>query len=219
MDKVVTAQEAVERIKDGSTIMIGGFGGHGSPHTVIDALVKKGAKNLTLICNDAGTPGFGAGALVANHQIKKMYVSILSPNPQAQEQLAAGELEVCLIPQGSLAEMIRAGGYGLGGVLTRTGIGTQVEEGKQKVTVKGETYLLEEPLKADVALIYASKGDRAGNAVYHGSARAHSPSMAAAADYTILEVGELKEVGEIHPDEIHTQSVLVGAVVEKGGKG
>ena len=148
-----------------------------------------------------------------------MYVSILSPNPQAQEQLAAGELEVCLIPQGSLAEMIRAGGYGLGGVLTRTGIGTQVEEGKQKVTVKGETYLLEEPLKADVALIYASKGDRAGNAVYHGSARAHSPSMAAAADYTILEVGELKEVGEIHPDEIHTQSVLVDAVVEKGGKG
>ena len=216
MDKVVSVEEAIKNIKDGDTIMIGGFGGNGSPHIVIDALIKKNVKNLTLICNDAGTLNFGAGKLFANKQIKKLYASIVGPNPEAVNMLASGEFECVLIPQGSLAEMIRAGGYGLGGILTKTGLGTLVEEGKQKVTIKGQEYLVEEALTADFALIYASKGDRAGNAKYFGSAHAHTPSMAAAAKYTILEIGELLEVGELRPEEIHTQQVLVDAVVVKG---
>lgn len=216
MDKVISVEQAIEQIKDGDTIMVGGFGGNGSPHTLIDALIKKNVKDLTLICNDAGTLNYGVGKLFANKQIKKLYASIVGPNPEAVNMLAKGEFECVLIPQGSLAEMIRAGGYGLGGILTKTGLGTLVEEGKQKIVINGEEYLVEEPLKADFALIYASKGDRAGNAKYHGSAHAHSPSMAAAAKYTILEVGELLEVGGLRPDEVQTQQVLVDAVVLKG---
>ena len=218
MDKVMSVEKALEPIKDGDTIMIGGFGGHGSPHYVIDALVKKNAQNLTLICNDSGKQNFGAGRLIANRQIKKVCSSIIGPNPESVQQHKEGFLEVELIPQGSLAEMIRAGGFGLGGILTKTGLGTLVAEGKQRVTIKGEEYLVEEALRADVALIFASKADRLGNAVYHGSSRAHTPSMAAAAKYTILEVAELVEVGEISPDEVDTQCVLVDAIVVKGGK-
>lgn len=216
MDKVISAEQAVEQIKDGATIMVGGFGGNGSPHTLIDALIKKNVKDLTLICNDAGTLNYGVGKLFANKQIKKLYASIVGPNPEAVNMLAKGEFECVLIPQGSLAEMIRAGGYGLGGILTKTGLGTLIEEGKQKILINGEEYLLEEALKADFALIFASKGDRAGNAKYYGSAHAHSPNMAAAAKHTILEVGELLEIGELRPEEIHTQQVLVDAVVLKG---
>ncbi len=218
MDKVVTSEQAIESIKDGDTIMIGGFGGNGSPHSLIDALVKKNVKDLILICNDAGTPDFGVAKLFANKQVKKLYTSIVGPNPDAVNRLAEGEFECVLIPQGSIAEMIRAGGYGLGGILTKTGLGTLIEEGKQKVIIKGEEYLLEEALKADFALIYASKGDCAGNAKYYGSAHAQSPSMAAAAKHTILEVGELLEIGELSPEEIHTQQVLIDAVVVKGGQ-
>lgn len=216
MNKVVSVEQAIEQIKDGDTIMVGGFGGNGSPHTLIDALVKKNIKNLTLICNDAGTPNYGVGKLFANKQISKLYASIVGPNPEAAGMLARGEFECILIPQGSLAEMIRAGGYGLGGIITKTGLGTLVEEGKQKITIDGEEYLIEKALKADFALIYASKADRAGNAKYLGSAHAHSPSMAAAAKYTILEVGELLEIGDLAPEEIHTQQVLVDAIVLKG---
>lgn len=217
MNKVVTVNDAINHIKDGDIIMIGGFGGNGSPHTVIEALVKKNIKNITLICNDTGTKNFGAGRLIANNQIKHAICSIIGPNPESVQQHADGSLEVTLYPQGSLAEMIRAGGYGLGGVITKTGLGTLVEEGKQKITINGEEYLVEEALQADYALIFASKADKAGNCVYYGSAHAHSPSMAAAAKYTILEVDELVEVGEIPPNQIHTQSVLIDAVVKSGG--
>lgn len=218
MDKVMSVEKAIEQIGDGSTIMIGGFGGHGSPHYVIEELVKKNTQNLTLICNDTGKPNFGAGRLIRTEQIKKVYASIIGPNPESCKQQAEGLIDVELIPQGSLAEMIRAGGYGLGGILTKTGLGTLVEEGKQKVVIKGEEYLVEEAIQADFALIFASKADRAGNAVYHGSSRAHSPSMAAAARYTILEVNQLVEVGEIAPDDVDTQSVLIDAIVVSGGK-
>lgn len=218
MEKVVSVQKAIEHIKDGDTIMIGGFGGYGAPHYVIEALVEKNVRNLTLICNDTGTPDFGAGRLFTNHQIKKVIASIIGPNPESGKQLEKGLIEVELIPQGSLAEMIRAGGYGLGGIITKTGLGTLVEQGKQKITVKGEEYLVEEAINADFALIYASKADRIGNAVYYGSSHAHSPSMAAAAKYTILEVGELVEAGELDPNEIVTQSVLVDAIVVTGGQ-
>jgi acetate CoA/acetoacetate CoA-transferase alpha subunit len=218
MEKIMSVEKAIENIKDGDTIMIGGFGGNGSPHYVIDALAKKGVKNLTLICNDAAQAGFGAGVLVRNEQIKKMYVSIIGPNPEAVKMYSEGKFEMVLVPQGSLAEMIRAGGYGLGGILTKTGLGTLVEEGKQKVTIKGEVYLLEEALQADFALIFASRVDRSGNASYHGSARAHSPSMAFAAKYTIVEAEEIVEVGGIDPNQVDTPCVLVDAIVQSGGK-
>ncbi|GAB6109457.1 CoA transferase subunit A [Fusibacter bizertensis] len=218
MNKVITVEQAIEKINDGATIMISGFGGNGAPHTLIEALVEKNVRDLTLICNDSGTLNFGAGRLFTNKQVKKVICSIIGPNPESVKQQAEGTLDVELYPQGSLAEMIRAAGYGLGGVLTKAGLGTLVEEGKQKVTVKGEEYLLETPLKAEFALIYASIGDVAGNCRYYGSAHAHAPSMAAAADYTILEVGELVELGEIEPQDIHTQQVLIDAVVVKGGK-
>lgn len=218
MDKVQSVEKAIENIKDGATIMVGGFGGNGSPHTVIEALVDKGVKDLTLICNDAGTINYGVGRLFANKQVKKLIASIIGPNPDAMKMLAEGEFEAVLVPQGSLAEMIRAGGYGLGGILTKTGLGTLIAEGKQVMTIKGEDYLVEEALKADVALVYASQVDRAGNAKYFGSAHAHSPSMAAAADYVIMEAGELVEVGDLRPEDIQTQQVLVDAVVLKGGQ-
>lgn len=218
MNKVVSIEKAIENIHDGATIMISGFGGNGAPHTVIDALVKKNVKDITLICNDSGTLDFGAGRLFTNHQVKKVICSIIGPNPESVKQHSAGTLEVELYPQGSLAEMIRSGGYGLGGVITKSGLGTLVEEGKQKITIKGEEYLVEEALKADFALIYASVADTVGNCTYYGSAHAHAPSMAAAAEFTILEVGNLVEVGELEPQEIHTQQVLVDAIVLRGGK-
>ena len=218
MDKVMSVEKAIEQIKDGASIMIGGFGGYGAPHYVIEALIKKNVQNLTLICNDTAQPNFGAGRLIRTRQIKKVRASIIGPNPESVQQLLEGYIEVELIPQGSLAERIRAGGYGLGGVLTKTGLGTEMEEGKQKVVVNGEEYLIEEAIKADFALIFASKADRAGNAAYHGSSRAHSPSMAMAAKYTILQVDKLVEVGEIEPDHVNTQGVLVDAIVVTGGK-
>lgn len=218
LNKVVSVEKAIEKIQDGATIMIGGFGGNGAPHTVIDALVKKNVRDLTLICNDSGTRDFGAGRLFTNKQVKKVICSIIGPNPESVKQHAEGTLEVELYPQGSLAEMIRAGGYGLGGVITKAGLGTLVEVGKQKVTIQGEEYLVEEPLKAEFALIYASIGDSAGNCRYYGSAHAHSPSMAAAADHTILEVGQLVDLGELDPHDIDTQQVLIDTVVVKGGK-
>lgn len=217
MEKIMTVEKAIEKIKDGDTVMIGGFGGNGSPHYVIDALAKKGVKNLTVICNDAGQAGFGSGVLVRNEQVRKMCVSIIGPNPEAVKNHSEGKFELELIPQGSLAEKIRAGGYGLGGVLTKTGIGTLVEEGKQKIVIKGEEYLLEEPLQADVALIFASKVDQSGNTAFYGSARAHSPSMAFAAKYTIVEAEEIVKVGELDPNDVHLPSVLVDAIVLTGG--
>ena len=218
MEKVMSVEKAIEKIKDGDTIMIGGFGGNGSPHYVIDALAKKGVKNLTLICNDAAQAGFGSGVLVRNGQISKMFVSIIGPNPEAVKMHSEGKFELNLIPQGSLAEMIRAGGYGLGGILTKTGLGTLVEEGKQKITIKGQEYLVEEALRADFALVFASRVDHSGNTAFYGSARAHSPSMAFAAKYTIVEAEEIVNVGDIDPNDVHLPCIIVDAIVKSGGK-
>lgn len=218
MDKVMSVEEAVLPIKSGCSIMIGGFGGQGSPHTVIDAVINAGADNLRLICNDAGTPNYGAGRFLREKRVKKLTASFIGPNPEAGEMLRDNEIEIELMPQGTLAEAIRAGGAGLGGVLTKTGLGTLVQEGKEVIAVDGVEYLLEPSIKADVALIYASKADRMGNVVYHGSSRAHSPSMATAADYVIVEVDEIVDVGVINPDDVHTQSIYINAVVLKGEK-
>lgn len=218
MDKVMSVQDAVKPIKSGQSIMIGGFGGLGSPHSVIDGVIATGATDLEIICNDGGTPNYGAGRFIAENRVKKLSASFIGPNPQVGEMFANNQIELELIPQGTLAESIRAGGSGLGGILTRTGLGTLVQEGKDTITIKGVEYLVEPAIKADVALIYASKADRMGNVVYHGSSRAHSPNMAMAADYVIVEVDEIVEIGDINPDDIHTQSIFIDAVVLKEAK-
>ncbi|MEH7108522.1 CoA transferase subunit A [Bacillus sp. JJ1764] len=216
MNKVVSLEEALSVVKNGQVIMVGGFAGTGSAEKIIDGLVEKGIKNLTLICNDTGLVDQGVGKMIVNKQFKKVIVSHIGTNPETGRQLQEGELEVELVPQGTLVERIRSGGYGLGGVLTKTGLGTLIEEGKQKVVVDGEEYLLEKPLKADVAIIFADKADKMGNLVYHGSKKSHSPLMASAAETTIVQVNEVVEIGELNPDAIETQCIFVDYVIEGG---
>lgn len=213
MDKIGTIEGAVATVKDGMTIMIGGFLGCGTPEKIVDALVAKGVKDLTLIANDTAMPDRGIGKLIVNRQFKKIVVSHIGTNPVTGKQMIAGELEVHLIPQGTLAERIRAGGAGLGGVLTPTGLGTVVEEGKQKVVVDGREYLLETPLKADVALLKAHKADRCGNLVYRRAARNFNPVMATAADKVVAEIEQLVENGEVDPDHVVTPGLFVDMLV------
>lgn len=162
MNKIVSIEQAIDQIKDGMTIMIGGFLGVGNPHKLIDALVEKGIKDLTIIANDTAFPEVGIGKLIVNKQVKKVIASHIGTNPETGNQMNSGETEVVLVPQGTLIEQIRAAGAGLGGVLTPTGIGTIVEEGKTKIEIDGKDYLLEKPLKADVALIFGSIVDKKG---------------------------------------------------------
>ncbi len=213
MDKVRTIEQAIAGVKDGMTVMIGGFLGCGTPEKIVDRLVARGVKGLTLIANDTATPEKGIGKMIVNRQFKRILVSHIGTNPITGKQMIAGELEVHLIPQGTLAERIRAGGAGLGGILTPTGLGTVVEEGKQKVTVNGAEYLLETPLKADVAFIKAHKADRRGNLVYRRAARNFNPVMATAADLVVAEVEHLVENGEIDPDQVVTPGVFVDMLV------
>lgn len=214
MNKVKTIAEACEYVQDGATVMIGGFLAVGTPEVLIDALVAKKVTGLTVIANDSGFPDRGIGKLVVNRQVKKLIASHVGTNPETGRQMNAGELEVVLTPQGTLAEQIRAGGAGLGGVLTPTGLGTVVENGKQKISLDGREYLIELPLKADVALIKAHKADRSGNLVYRRSARNFNPLMALAAEYVIAEVEEIVETGEIDPDEVMTPGILVDLIVQ-----
>lgn len=217
MNKLITIEQAIDFIKDGDTIFVGGFLGVGSPHKLIDALVKRGTKNLTLICNDTGFPEVGVGKLVVNKQFRKIIASHIGTNKETGRQMMEGETEVVLVPQGTLIEQIRAGGYGLGGVLTRTGFGTEVAKGKQIVQVDGVEYLLEKPLRADVALIAANKADTSGNLFYHGSTRNFNNITSSAAKVTIAEVREVVEAGELDPDVVHTPGVFVHHMV-KGGE-
>lgn len=213
MAKIVSLPDAVNLIKDGMTVMVGGFLGNGTPHRIIDALAEKGIKNLTLICNDTAFPDKGVGKLIVNRQVSRLYTSHIGTNPHTGEQMNNGELEIEFCPQGTLAERIRAAGSGLGGVLTPTGLGTSVAEGKRVVEVDGREFLLEKPLRADVALIGASLGDRSGNLVYRGTSQNFNPVMATAADIVIAEVGELVETGAIAPENVRTPSVMVDYIV------
>jgi acetate CoA/acetoacetate CoA-transferase alpha subunit len=194
-------------------------GGHfpkrnaGNPHKIIDALVKKGVKDLTIIANDTAFPEFGLGKLIVNKQVKKVIASHIGTNPETGRQMTAKETEVVLVPQGTLAEQVRAGGAGLGGFLTPTGVGTIVEEGKQKIEINGKTYLLELPIRADVALIAGSKVDKTGNIYYNKSTRNFSPLMAMAADMVIVEAEKLVEVGEIDPNDVMTPGIFVDYIV------
>lgn len=214
MKKIITAEEAAARVRDGMTVMIGGFLANGTPEKIIDALVASGVRDLTLICNDTSYPDRGVGRLVAGRQVKKIYTSHIGTNPETGAQYNAGEIEIEFCPQGTLAERVRAGGSGLGGVLTPTGLGTLVAEGKRIIEVDGRQYLLETPLRADVALIGASVGDGAGNLVYRGTSQNFNPLMATAADVVIAQVGELVEEGDIAPENVRTPAILVDYIVK-----
>ena len=216
--KIISVEEAVGYVKDNQTVMFGGFGANGAPRKIIEGLKNSSVKDLVLITNDTGFPDLGVGFLVVEKKFKKIMVSHIGTNPESAKQMFAGELEVELIPQGTLAERIRAAGFGLGGVLTPTGFGTELEKGKQQIEVQGKKYLLEEPMHGDVALLYADKVDRMGNMVFTGSEMNFNPLMAAAADLVIVEAKEVVEVGEISPNDIQTPGVLVDYIVDLGGK-
>ncbi|WP_291578892.1 acetate CoA-transferase subunit alpha [Clostridium sp. UBA6640] len=215
MKKIVTVEEALAHIQDGMTLMIGGFLAVGTPEKLVDALVEKGIKDLTIIANDTGFPDRGIGKLIVNKQVKRTIASHIGTNPETGRQMNEKEMEVELVPQGTLAERVRCGGAGLGGFLTPTGLGTIVEEGKEKITVNGAEYLLETPLKADVALIFGSKVDEKGNVYYHESTRNFNPLMAAAADVVIVEAEELVKAGELDANIVMTPSIFVDYIVKE----
>lgn len=214
MKKFISVEEAVAMVKDGMTIMIGGFLSNGTPHAIVNALAKSNVKNLTLIVNDTAYPDKGCGQLIANKQVKKVIVSHIGTNPCTSEQMNTGELEVEFSPQGTLAERVRAGGSGLGGVLTPTGIGTLVAEGKPVIQVDGRDYLLEKPLHADVALVGANVADESGNLVYKGTTQNFNPLMAMAADLVIAEIQELVKNGELAPEVVRTPGIFVDYMVK-----
>ncbi len=214
MVKIVPAAEAAAMVKEGMTVMVGGFLACGTPQKLVDQVLEQGTKNLTLVCNDTAFPDQGVGKLIVNKQFKKAIVSHIGTNPETGRQMNAGELEVDLVPQGTLAERIRSAGFGLGGILTPTGVGTPVEEGKQKLTVKGKDYLLELPIQADVALIKAYKADKSGNLVFRKAARNFNPLMATAARTVIVEAQQIVETGEIDPDEVMTPGIFVNYLVQ-----
>lgn len=215
MKKIVTVEEALAHVQDGMTLMIGGFLAVGTPERLVDALVEKGVKDLTIIANDTGFPDRGIGKLIVNKQVKRTIASHIGTNPETGRQMNEKEMEVELVPQGTLAERVRCGGAGLGGFLTPTGLGTIVEEGKEKITVNGAEYLLETPLKADVALIFGSKVDEKGNVYYHESTRNFNPLMATAADVVIVEAEELVKAGELDANIVMTPSIFVDYIVKE----
>ncbi|MBV7276575.1 acetate CoA-transferase subunit alpha [Clostridium sp. PL3] len=212
-NKVMSIDEVMEHIKDGMTIMIGGFMGVGTPEPIIDAMVKKGVKGLTIIANDTGFPDKGVGKLIVNKQAKKVIASHIGLNPETGRQMNEKEITVDLIPQGTLAEQIRCGGSGIGGFLTETGVGTIVEEGKQKIKVNDKEYLLELPLRADVAIIGGTIVDKKGNTFYNGSTRNFNPLIATAADMVIVGAEKLVEVGELDPNNVMTPGIFVDYIV------
>ena len=214
MNKIISSAEASAKVQDGMTIMVGGFLACGTPQILVDQLLAQGTKDLTLVCNDTAFPDAGVGKLVVNRQFKKVIVSHIGTNPETGRQMNAGELTVDLVPQGTLAERIRSAGFGLGGILTPTGVGTPVEAGKQKLTIDGKDYLLELPIKADVALIKAYKADKAGNLVFRRAARNFNPLMATAASVVIVEAQNIVETGEIDPDEVMTPGIFVNYLVQ-----
>lgn len=217
INKIRTAEEAIAEIKDGASIMVGGFMATGTPEILIDALVLKNVKNLTIICNDAGVPGRGVGKLLSNGQIKILIASHVGLNPEVAQRtntdVETDKLECILVPQGTLAERVRAGGAGLGGFLTPTGVGTMVADGKQLINVEGKDYLLELPLKAEFALIRGSVTDKFGNITYNQATRTFNPMMATAAEKVIVGTVELVEVGEIDPNNVVTSGIFVDYIV------
>jgi acetate CoA/acetoacetate CoA-transferase alpha subunit len=213
MREAISARDAAALIPDGASVMIGGFMGVGTPTRIVDALVARGARGLTLICNDTATPACGVGKLIEAGCIARVKASHIGTNPSTQKRMISGEIDVELIPQGTLAERIRAGGSGLGGILTPTGVGTVVAEGKQIVEVDGRPFLLEKPLRAEFALLMAHEADYHGNLTYRLTAANFNPVMAFAADCVIAEPNEIVPVGVIPPDAVRTPGVLVHHII------
>jgi 3-oxoacid CoA-transferase A subunit len=211
---VVSAAEAVSRVRNGDTVMVGGFGLVGAPLTVLDALAEVSeARDLTVVSNNIGEPGRGLGRVLRQGRIRRGISSYFTSNPDAVEAVNRGELDATLLPQGTFAEAIRAGGAGLGGFYTPVGAGTLLAEGKDERMIDGVPHVLELPIRADVALVYAARADLLGNLWYRRSARNFNPLMATAADLVIAEVGELLPVGAIEPEDVHTPHVYVDLLV------
>jgi acetate CoA/acetoacetate CoA-transferase alpha subunit len=215
MKVAISAEAGAALIPNGATLLIGGFMGVGSPHRLIDALIKRGAKNLTVIANDTAWPGRGIGKLVSAGAVVKLIASHIGLNPETQAKMLSGEIDVELAPQGTLIERIRAGGVGLGGVLTATGIGTLVEKGKRIIEVDGKPFLLETPIRGDFALIAAKQADYYGNLEYSLTAHNFNPIMALAGDVVIAEPHTIVPVGVIPPDAVKTPGVLVTHLLER----
>jgi acetate CoA/acetoacetate CoA-transferase alpha subunit len=211
--KRISLEDAVALIPDGATLMIGGFMGVGTPERLCDELVRQGRRELTVIANDNAMPGVGIGKLVEAGLVKRTIASHIGLNPETQKRMIAGTMDVELVPQGTLAERVRAGGCGLGGVLTPTGVGTSVEEGKRKIEVDGRTYLLETPLRAQFALVHAMVADYIGNLRYALTARNFNPLMAMAADTVIATAVNIVPVGVLPPDDVMTPAPLVDYLV------
>ena len=215
MSEIAYLEEAVARIPDGAILMIGGFMGIGTPPRLIDELVKQNKSNLTVIANDTARPGFAIGKLIDAGLVSKVITSHIGTNPTTQKKMIAGDIEVELVPQGTLAERIRAGGFGLGAVVTPTGVGTPAQEGQETIEIDGETFILAKPLKADFALINAKQADYLGNLVFNLTARNFNPVMAMAAETVIAEAQTIVPTGALAPDLIATPHVLVDYLISK----
>jgi acetate CoA/acetoacetate CoA-transferase alpha subunit len=209
-------EDAVAQIPDGARLMIGGFMGVGTPERIVDELCRQGKRDLTVIANDTAMPGVGVGKLITANLVRRVIASHIGLNPETQRHMLDGRIEVELVPQGTLIERIRAGGFGLGGILTPTGVGTLVEEGKRKIDVDGRTYLLELPLRADVALVQAFLADYLGNLTYALTMRNFNPVIAMAADRVLVDAEHIVPVGMIPPDQVMTPAPLVDCVIERG---
>jgi acetate CoA/acetoacetate CoA-transferase alpha subunit len=214
--KTIPLQDAVAMIPAGASLMIGGFMGVGTPEPLIDELVRQNKRDLTVIANDTASPGIGIGKLIGARLLRRLIVSHIGLNPETQQQMLAGDLQVDLVPQGTLVERIRAGGFGLGGILTATGVGTVVEEGKHKIAVDGRDYLLETALRADFALVHAFIADYLGNLSYVLTARNFNPLMAMAADTVVVQAENIVPVGVIAPDHVVTPAPVVDYLIAKG---
>jgi 3-oxoacid CoA-transferase, A subunit len=212
---VTTPENAADMIPDGATLMIGGFMSVGTPELLMNALVQKDVRGLTIIVNDTGFPDVGVGKLIRAGLVKKIYASHVGTNAETGEGVEKGDIDLTLVPQGTLIEKIRAGGAGLGGVLTPTGIGTIVAEGKTIITIDGREFILELPMKADFALIEARWGDTAGNLVFDGTTRNFSPLLATAADVVIAQVDEFIEKEYIDPNHVHVPGIFIDYIVRR----
>ncbi|QBH97603.1 acetate CoA-transferase subunit alpha [Limnobaculum zhutongyuii] len=208
-NKLINAATFRDSLRDGMTIMFGGFMGIGTPALLVAEILESGARDLTIIGNDTGFTETGVGPLIVSGQVKKVIASHIGTNPETGRRMISGELDVELVPQGTLIERIRCGGSGLGGFLTPTGVGTVVEENKQKMVIDGVTYLLELPLRADLAILQAAKSDRMGNLLYSLTARNFNPIMALAADKVVAQCDQIVEIGDIEPDFVMTPAALV----------
>lgn len=218
LSKVVSKEEALSKIHDGQTIMFGDWHGEFAADEIIDGMLEKGVKDILAIAVSAGMPDQGVGKLIKDKRVKSLVTTHIALNPLARDQMFAGELDIEFCPQGTWSERIRCGGAGLGGCLTPTGVGTEVEKGKQKLTINGKEYLLELPLHADIALIKATKADTAGNLYFRLNSRATNSTMAFAGDFVIAEVEEIVEVGELEPEEIHVPAPIVDMVYVRTGE-